>query len=166
MFKIRTESIVIFLLAVYAIESLVRFDYISLEFKFGLVGLAIASVLLVKSYKLAFYTLLLLSVISFFGIIKFSQTSLFFGVNSLKLNFISAVLFIFLCIRRRDLIRQLFKSEEGLNKEQVRRNKIKFYKKEFSKLPTEELSRQLENDYLSKEATEASSELLKERENR
>ncbi len=164
--RIKSELIVILLLWFYAIYSLLSVAYIDTQFTIGLVGLAISTLLIARFSKVVFYLLSLLLLLSLFKLVTFSQHRFYVGINSLRIDLVSIILLIYLCVKRRNIIRKWFaEDEESIKeKEDAKKRKILMFKKEFQNYPLNEIVKKLEADNLIIEARKALEELKNEKE--
>jgi hypothetical protein len=159
MSRIKAEIIVIILLCIYAITSFINTPYVSISFTIGIIGLAISAFLTFKFYRYSFYFLSLILLFSIPSLIAFSQTKFYAGVGKFEVNLIPTCLLLYLCFKRRNLIRTWFSENDEFEKEESRKRKILIFKNEFKNYSKEEINRKL-NDNLVIEAKEALTELL------
>ncbi len=165
--RIKAELIVILLLWFYAIKSLLSIQYIGTHFIIGLIGLAISTLLVARFYKIVFYLLSLLLLFSLFKLIAFSQTRHYVGVNGVGIDLVSTILLIYLCFKRRNVIRKWFAEDEESRKEkeESQKRKVLMFKKEFQNYSLNEIEKKLEANNLVIEARNALEEIMNERRN-
>jgi predicted membrane protein len=162
--RIKAEIVVIVLLWIYAIIPLFSNQYFSIQFKIGIAGLVISTLFVIRFSKIVFYLLSLLLLFSVFDLITFSQTNFYIGLNNFRIILLPTILLIYLCFKRRDIIREWFAENEDSRKENEdsRKRKILMFKKEFQNYSVNDIEKKLEADNLVVEARSALIELLDE----
>ncbi|OYU83256.1 MAG: hypothetical protein CFE24_12065 [Flavobacterium sp. BFFFF2] len=162
--KIAPELIVIGALWICAVTSGYHDTFIGDRFLLGIIGLVVSTILLIRYTLLVLYLLLLLLLLSFVEIIAFSNTNYYFGFNGFKVNLISTSLLIYLCFKRRNVIRQWYADRNSSNDVAATENrKMALFKREFENESTYELEKRLEKGNLVPEARTALTEILNDR---
>lgn len=160
---LKTEFLIIIFLWLNIIFSLIYLQGAGLFMIIGVIGLTIVSVLYFWKNKLTIIILALLLGIGIINLISFND-ALQISVMGI-FNIVNFLLFSILLYKKWDIFSELNEEWFGTSKEvyiEQRKKRIKFFRKRFEDLSTEELKSKM-NENLVDEAKKAITEIIMER---
>ena len=147
------------------------FEYQSINFQiiYGLIGLIITLVFILLGKKYWKYIFLVLLIVSFTSLIRFSNLSIYFGINFIQIELSVLPLLILHLVLNPEVYSELYGKEKARqrreNKNNASKRRIERYEEQFGSKKISELEKIVNENKLLPEAVEAAKRLLELKKN-